>query len=346
MVSTRTCSVIALVYLLLASGCATKIPITMLKPGNYHQAATAKTIAVLPFSGTEGESFAVEIESILANVEVNGKPYFTLVDRGRIDGVLSELKFQSALVDPAKAAKAGQILGAQGIYTGAASAKTQATSYRETRSECAEHEMKTDKKGNKIEGKCIRWNKHYVRCHKRVSTFSATPKLTAVSTGKVLYTRTITRQEQSSGCDDKKPPQDESELMEKAKTFVKGEFRKDVAPYYETVTVALLDSADGIDSPEAKNFLASGIDLAKKNQLTQACDLWKQARSSASGSVSLAYNTAICAEADADFAAALKLYKEAQRLNGKPDENIALGLSRAAKAFENQKKLDEQLATE
>jgi tetratricopeptide (TPR) repeat protein len=333
-----------LISLLLLSGCATKIPITMLIPGNYHQAATVKTIAVLPFSGPQGENFASEIEAVLTNIEVQGRPYFTLVDRAQINKVLSELKLsQSGLIDQTTATRAGMILGAQGIYTGTTIADTKDSFFKQKRSECARYEVRRDKDGNLSKGSCLRWNNYYVQCTKRVASFSTTPKLISVSSGRVLYSKTISRQVDSSGCEDLNPPKGEAELMEKAKESIKSEFRKDVAPYYKTVEVTLLDSTDNIDAGEAKSLLKSGLEFAEKKRLDSACAQWARAKPMAPNSVALNYNLAVCAEATADYTTALRLYKEAERLNGKIDENISLGIVRSNQAIENQKKLTEQL---
>ncbi len=108
-----------LLIVLLSTGCATKIKVNMLKPAEYHEASLTKTVAVLPFSGPGGSEFAAETEGILGSINIDDKPYFILVDRAAIDKTLSELKFsQSGIVDPKTAAKIGQLVGAQGIYTG------------------------------------------------------------------------------------------------------------------------------------------------------------------------------------------------------------------------------------
>jgi len=341
---TQTFTLLILLLFMVLSGCATRVPITMLKPGNYHQAATAKTVAVLPFNGPGGRNFASEIEAVLAGVEIQGKPYFTLLDRGKIDKVLSELKLsQSGLIDQTTAARAGKMLGAQGIYTGITLSKTQDSSFTEKRSDCTKHQMEKDKDGKLYEGICIRWNNYNVQCTRRVSIFSTTPKLISVSSGRILYSKTLSRQENSSGCEDTNPTEGETELIEKAKNFIKREFRNDVAPYYETVEVVLLDSTDNMDSKEAKNLLKSGIEFADQRRLDKACELWGQAKPMAPNSVSLNYNLAVCSEATADYVTALKLYNEAERLNAESNENISFGILRTSKAIENQKKLAEQL---
>ena len=67
--------ILLLLVVLLATGCATKIKVNMLKPAPYHQASLTKTIAVLPFSGKNGSEFAAELEGILGSINIDDKPY-------------------------------------------------------------------------------------------------------------------------------------------------------------------------------------------------------------------------------------------------------------------------------
>jgi hypothetical protein len=67
--------ILLLLVVFLATGCATKIKINMLKPAQYHQASLTKTVAVLPFSGPQGSAFSAELEGILGSISIDDKPY-------------------------------------------------------------------------------------------------------------------------------------------------------------------------------------------------------------------------------------------------------------------------------
>ncbi len=124
--------VLLAVFLMLTAGCATKVPVNMLKPANYHEAAMAKTVAVVPFNGTGGREFASEIEGVLGSINIDDRQYFTLIDRTSLDQVMSEMKFShSGLVDPSKAVELGKMLGAQGIYSGTVQQSFKSSYYRE-----------------------------------------------------------------------------------------------------------------------------------------------------------------------------------------------------------------------
>lgn len=343
-VSVKQLYLCAILLLLMSTGCATTIKVNMLQPAKYHQASLTKTIAVLPFSGPGGQEFAAEIEGVLASKSIDDKQYFILVDRASIDKTMSELKFtQSALIDQNTAAKIGNLVGARGIYTGAVTASgVKDGRYREKRQECAQHKIERDKKGKEYEGSCIQWRNYNVACTKRDANFSVTPKLIEVSTAKILYSRNLSSSASSSGCEDGSPPESEQELIDRIKEDVKRQFINDIAPYYITVEIKLMDSTSRIDSMEAREKLKQGIDFADKGRMDNACEIWGQAKILAPEAPSILYNLGVCAESLGDADGAYSLYKQADRQIGKPDEDITSALTRASLAIKNRQKLTEQ----
>jgi hypothetical protein len=330
---------------LILTGCATKVRVNMLQPATFHQASLTKAVAVLPFSGKDGRKFAAELEGVLGSVSIDDKQYFTLVDRASLDKIIDEMKFsQSGLIDQKTAARIGKMVGAQGIYTGVVTlSKSQSSPYREERRECRQREIKYDKDGKPYEGSCINWRNYSVRCTKRTSNFEVTPKLIEVSTGRIVYSRNLAGSANSSGCEDRTLPAEEQELLTKAKDDVKNQFRRDVAPYYVTTEITLMESTDGIESKEAKDKFKAGIEYADKGRMDSACELWGAARILASSSFAILYDLGVCAESRGDADAALALYKQADKLLGKPDDDITLALNRVSAAIKNRKKLEEQL---
>ena len=327
------------------SGCATKVRINMLEPASSHEASLAKTVAVLPFYGPGGREFTSEFESVLAGIGIDDKPYFTLVDRASIDKVLSELKLsQSGLVDESTAAKLGNLIGAQGIYTGVVAQNTSTDSpFWEWRQTCAQYEEKRDRQGRLIQGRCVRWRQYQVGCVRRAAVFSVSPRLVEVETGRVLYSRTLTAQAESTGCEDTRPAENSLSLLARAKESVKAEFRRDVAPYYVTREIRLMDDTDGIGSADAKDKLTRAMDYAQRGRLDAACELWGQARILAPGAYALLYNLGVCAESRGDLDAALSLYRQSDKSLGKPHDDITLALTRVGDAIRNREKLREQL---
>jgi tetratricopeptide (TPR) repeat protein len=336
---------LSLLIMGLFTGCATQIHLNMLLPADYHEASLTKTVAVLPFGGPDGAAAAAEFEAVLGGINIDDKRYFTVVDRLSIDKTISELKLgQSGLVDAGTAARIGDLVGAQGIYTGIVTQSAWNDShYRETRQECTQREVKRDDKGRTYEGNCIRWRSRPVSCIKRVAGFACSPKLIEVRTSRVLYAQNLSGSADASGCEDENPLPGGQELLRKAKEIAKAEFRKDVAPHYVTRQVSLMDDTAGMTSGDAKDKLKRGIEYAAKGRMDQACELWGESRILSPSTPSILYDLGICAESRGDFDAALKLYREADKQLGKPDDRITLALNRMTEAIRNRTKLQQQL---
>lgn len=335
-----------LLLLLVLAGCATKTRITMLEPAQYHEACLTKTIAVLPFQGPQGKEIASELEGVLGSISMDDKPFFTLVERTALDRVMSEQSLnQSGMITQESAAKLGKMVGAQGIYTGTVSMASYTDSpYREERSECSQYKTKYDKKGKPYQGNCTQWRSYYVECVKRAATFAVTPKLIDVTSGRIIYSHDLSASTESSGCSDGSPAVDGDQLIQRAKERVKQDFRKDVAPFPVTREIRLMDSTDGMESAAAKGKLRQGLNYAENNRFETACELWEEARALCpDSSYALLFNLGVCAESRGDAATAYELYKKADKLLGKPDEDITLALSRASSSVKRQKKLREQL---
>lgn len=339
-------SPIILTFLLILASCAPpSIKTTSLVPGRFHEAATLKTIAVLPFEGTNGDKFSAEIEAILASINIYDKQYFSLVDRSKINKMISEMQLsQSALVDPNTAVKIGKLVGAKGIYTGVITAeKSIDSNFREERSRCVQTVTKKDRKGREY-NECVKHENYTVPCTKRDATFSFTPKLIEVETGRVVYANTLTGSAGSSACSDsQKPLSSHFELIEDAKQIAKERFRKDIAPYYVTMEIKLMDSTDGISSKESKKKFKQGLDFAENKRLDRACELWNEAVIDSQSSPSILYNLGICSEISGELEQALDYYKRADRILNKPDDRITEAIERCSRALQRQKRLREQI---
>ena len=327
------------------SGCTTKVKVNMLQPAEFHRASLTKTVAVLPFEGQGGAEFASEVESILASVIIQGKPYFTLVDRMSINKTLNELQLsQTGLLDERTASKVGRMLGAQGIYTGTITLSDVNDNVSvQTRTECIQYQTLYDKNGKPYQGPCARYLQKFIKCTERVASFSASPKLVDVNTGQILYAQNLTDTARSYGCEDGNLVESKEVLLKKVKDNVKKLFRKDIAPFYVTEEIALMDLKDMIPAKETREKLKIGIEFAGKDRMDRACDIWEEARSEAPDSPAILFNLGVCAESRGDFETAREFYSSADRLMMKPDDNITNALKRTSRAIENKKKLGEQM---
>jgi len=325
---------------------APAVKTTTLVPARYHEATKLKEVAVLPFDGPTGREFAAEIEGDLASINIDDKQFFTLIDRTKIQNILKEQALsQTGVIDENTAAKVGKLLGARGIYVGRVTSRdSQDSHYTQNREECAEREIKKDKKGNPYEGNCVRWRKVTVPCTKRDAVFAFTPKLIEVETGRIVYSNNASGMASSSACRDSGTPlPNELELIGKAKESAKLSFKRDIAPSYVTFDITLMDSKDGISSKAAEQKLDLGMEYAKNKRLDRACEIWGEGRILSPTAPSFLYNLAICAEIRGDLENALDLYLKADRALSTPDERITAGIGRVSEGVKKEKILKDQL---
>ena len=138
----------------------------------------------------------------------------------------------------------------------------------------------------------------------------------------------------------------EVELIKKAKDGVKAAFKRDIAPFYVTFEIKLMDSEEGIASKEALLKLNQGMEYALKNRFDRACELWDEGRILSPDTPSLLYNLGICAEVRGELTTALDLLRKADRALNRPDDRITAGIGRVSEALKEQQKLSEQLKRE
>ena len=92
-------------------------------PARVAAPAPPKTVAVLNFDNTSGSADYQNMGKALAAMmitDLSSVPELTLVERERMQDIIEEQRLQSTpLFDPATAVKAGKLMGAQFIVTGA-----------------------------------------------------------------------------------------------------------------------------------------------------------------------------------------------------------------------------------
>lgn len=336
---------------LLFTACAppvVNIKTTALVPAKFHEATKLKEIAVLPFDGRDGLGFSSELEALLANVAINEKPYFSIIDRVRLDKVISEMKLShSALVDPDTAVNIGKLVGAKGIYTGVVTTNAaDSAPYKENRyyTECAAYNYVKGPYNTQIPI-CVNWVKKFytVSCTKNTAAFSFTVKLIDVETGRVVYANDFSATSTDQACTDERAVITNVELLRKAKEKLKADFRGDVAPYFISMRIELMQSTEGIKSSEAEKKFYQGMEYAKAGRLDRALEFWSEAKELSPQAPSLLYNLGICFEVRGDLEQALDLFNKADKVHGKPDVRITTAINRVSQAIQKQKKLKEQI---
>jgi curli biogenesis system outer membrane secretion channel CsgG len=335
-------------FLVLLSGCQTGIKDKKPVPvaAESAEAASLRRIAVLQFDRRAGgPDITAEVETMLANVQVNGQPYFAVVERNKIQQVMREMKLgESGVIREDTAAKLGKMLGANGVYAGTITRNEVVnTNYQENRSRCTQYERKKDKKGNMVDGKCLNSQDYLVSCTKRTAYFTFLPKLIAVESGSIAFSKEIAGEASESACQGEAGGiADGAQLLASARSTAMGKLRVAVAPSVQMVSFTLMDTMDGIAAAAAKEKHASALEFAKAGRMDRACTLWSEALAVDSTGIPIIHNVGVCEEQRGNLSGALARYEEADRLTSKPDRIIGESLARIRDMMTNRARLQSQ----
>lgn len=322
---------------LLAACAAPRTTITTLEPGNSSEAALLKTVAVLPFNGPGGRTIAAEVEAMLAGIRLDDRQYFQVVSRRDLDKVFSELKLSiSGDFHPQDVVQVGMLTGARGIYAGQVTARNVNDSrYQTERRVCST----TDSKG-----KCTAWTNKKIPCVRRTALLDVTPRLIEVQSGRVVFSEMYREQLEENACQDGGAPlATGEELLRKAQERVINRMRKDIAPYYRTSQVRLLESDQEFKDERQQQAFEGAVEFAKAKRFDRACEIWRTMQEGAAESVSLLHNLAVCAEAAGDLDTAQRLITRADRLLATPDEIVTESLQRIRDGLAKRTKARQQM---
>lgn len=330
------CLALLVCGVLLTACAAPKVAITTLEPGSSTEAARLRTIAVFPFNGPGGVTMTAEVEAMLAGIRLGDKQYFQVVSRSDLDKVFSELKLSiSGDFHPEDVVQVGMLTGARGIYTGQVTVRSVTDSrYQVERRVC----NTTDGKG-----KCTGWGTKKIPCIRRTALLDVTPRLIEVQSGRVVFSELYREQREESGCkDDGNPLSAPEEMLSQAQQKILERMRKDIAPYYRTVEVRLLERTDGLQGSDQQAF-DNALEFAKARRFERACSIWQQISEKNAETAALQHNLGVCAEANGDLEAALKLIVQADTLLAKPDDVVTDSLQRVREGLAKRVKAKQQL---
>jgi len=327
---------ILLALILIPCGCATKIKTTALTPAKSHEASTLKRIAVLPFSGRGNSNLNADIEALLVKIQVNGKPYFSVIERESLNRIMKEQRLHlSGAVDEATAVKLGRLLGAEGMIFGTVTQNTTDDKHFSSRgSECASRDK---------DGKCTSRRTYSVSCTERDAFFSFVPKVVNVGTGQIVASETLTGHASDKACRDSGTLKGREELLVEAKDQALSRFRLIMAPYNVSMEIVLIEGDDSNPPDEAEDRIERGIEWAKAGRMDRACELWHEASDIHPKGYAIPYLLGVCAETTGDLNEALTYYQKADRMTCEPVEEINQALGRIRGRMDKEKRLEQQL---
>lgn len=179
-------------------------------PAKNREAAELKSLAVLPFRGTDGDAFTSAMVGALQSSTLDGKPYFyvktlegmnytppppkppEVKGKGKGKG-RGAAPVVTQMSEVAAAVRLGQQLSVSAMYTGeVVGAVISRRNFTQTKSVCQK----------KSDGKC-EMVQVPVACVDTTVNYSVTPRIINVATGRVVYSRTVARSGNYTLCDGK-----------------------------------------------------------------------------------------------------------------------------------------------
>ena len=322
---------LALCCLFLTSCAAPVVRKQVLIPAQAVEVARLTRQRVAAFDDDDGGQVRAAVESALASVQVDGRPYFTVLGANAPAGDLGK---PMQWVDTSKSMARPIRYGAEGRVEGRVDQNGwQDERYTEERSECFVWDDK---------GRCLRTRTRHVQCTRRVALFSFTPRVVLKDTGAVLFSQEFTENGQSSVCKDRGSPTSGTALLASARARAITRFRNQVAPHAMTLNIPLLTEDDSGMNAQVKALVSGGKDFAEAGQTDKACTLWRNAASKHGAGFVLPYLSGVCAELEDNLALAEDFYSQAEQRAGKPVSEITAALARLRETRANLDKLEQQ----
>ena len=315
----------------LFSGCAQKVQIKALEPAEINGAATTKIIAVVPFQN-DHVRLSDKIETTISQQRIDGKPYFTLVNRSDRNTLLAEQRFQnSGLTDPSTAVEVGNILGAQAIISGSLNPTTiHDDHYYKTRRKCKDE-------------RC--WDVK-VSCKHRTIGLSAQIRMINVSTANIIYADTVSRQRRWSRCsDDQKTLPSKQAGAQHLANSIANHFAYKLTPHYRNITVVLLEDPDLEYSDFQEKLLENSLLYIEQGRYDKAEKLLRRLSESTNAqSYVPLYNIGVIYEARGNFTEAQHYYAAADELTIEPVKEINHAVIRIKRLIDKERLAKEQIA--
>ncbi|WP_418180710.1 hypothetical protein ACNSOL_01115 [Aliarcobacter lanthieri] len=324
---------ISILLIFILSGCSQKVLITATKPALIDRASKTKKIAVLKFENDNNISLGSKIESALYKVEVDDKPYFTVISKDR-DNILNEQKFQySGLANKNNSVEVGELLDAQALITGKIdNADVQKDYYYERRYRC-------------IDIYCYRQQEYFVQCTNARYSLKANISMIDVEKGDVIYTNNYFENTSYRSCLDYGGGlPSKSAVFDYLSNNIVNDFLPNISPTEEKYYIKIFEDPQIKYTKEQEVLLKNGLEYLKHNHLDRAEEIFSQLLNSTNDRCYLAaYNLGVIKESKGEYQNAKELYILSDKLIEKPDKTIIESINRINTQITNHKKLEEQI---
>jgi tetratricopeptide (TPR) repeat protein len=306
--------------LLLLCGCTTTVQVHARFPANVAEAAPLRHVAVADFDGPEGDNFAYALEGMLASADFDGARYYTMMEMGH----------RGRGADTGYATQYGRDIHADGVFYGRMqTAHFDNFPYDEKTTRCVKKDA---------DGKCVRHEDFFRPCLRRTFRMEVFPILVRVRDGHVVYSDRKSAGSETSWCRGDAQLTSDDSMIDGAIYNILASIRQDIAPYNTILNATVIEKTDGLPEADAKAFDAA-VKAAGKGDLSSACHAWDAIHASQPNHAWTTYNIGVCAEANGDFAGALKLYEKARSTAPVVNSDITESIARAQNLIAAQQEL-------
>ena len=326
-----------LIVAVFTTGCVQKVKMKVLEPAEVARVATTKVIAVTDFKKDYYVGLSGKIETEISKQILDGKPYFTAVDRKAINKIIREQRFQSSgLMNEDTSVQLGKLIGAQALISGEITSQTSSNSYYKENRTKYRNPLKPVQTAYTIT----------VNCQKRVIGMGATIKIVDVKRGDIVYADNLSETKTYKHCNDDSRvlPSQRQGVQQIADSIAKN-FVFKLAPHYVYISVDLIEDIE-FDTTDANiKGLESALNWIKSERYDKAAVILEKLNGTLQGkSYAVIYDMGVVTEAQGQLEEAQKLYKEADALTMAPVEAINNSLTRIAQTIEKRKKALAQIA--
>lgn len=322
-----------LISLFILTSCSQKVTLSTVEPAKVDRIAQMKKISVMPFENDDIK-FASNLQASLAQKNVYGKPYFTVINRDKIDEILKEQKFQySGLVDKKTTVKIGKLIGVQSIITGnITDASLHKRYYSSIRYRC-------------VDKKCTQTREYYVRCIEGTYNLSVNMNISDVQFGDIAYATTLNQKTSYSHCSDYSGGLPGfNYIMNKLSGYIINDFISQISPTKINLRIELLEDPEIDYTNKQEDLLEYSLEYIKSKRYDKAEQLLSELLSSTNDKCFVAaYNLGVIKELQGEYIAAKQLYDLADELVLEPNEQINQAIIRIKKQLENKEIVKSQV---
>ena len=326
--------ILVLLISMMISGCSKSVSVGSVKPAQIDEMSSKKKIAILRFSN-DRNNLSNKIESKISYSKINGKRYFTVIDRKNINSIMKEQKFQNnGLFEDSEIVEVGKLLGVQAIITGDVSNQNiSRNSYYVEKKKCETRNK------NRI---CRRIN---VRCVKTVGDLNSVIKITDVSTGDIIHSELVSSSRSYKSCSDSSyvTPSNGS-IFEELSSNIAGKFVYKLIPHKYYMKVYIIDELDGEYTDQQEEDFENILKYIDKRRFSKAERLTVDLINSMNNKSYVAlYTLAVLKEINGNLIEAQEIYLEADYKTKKPVDEIDNAIIRIKRMIKDKNKSNEQI---